>query len=103
MSVTYLGSRKIQISEAQTAEVNFLQITPEVITKEYVNHHILLADVSGSMSGNIRVMKERLQITLNALLKIPNSYVSVITYSGHNQSKAILSTVKCDEMSYKMA
>jgi hypothetical protein len=103
MSVTYLGSKKLQISETQTSEVNFIGIAPELITKEYVSHHILLADVSGSMSGNNSSMKKRLILTLQELLKIPNSYVSIIKYSGHNESSAIVSAVKCDELSYKMS
>lgn len=103
MSVEYLGTKNLQISETKKVEVNFLKLIPENKQQETTNHHILLADVSGSMSSNIRTLKERIIATFDALLKIPNSYVSVITYSGHNQSKTILSAIKCDQTSYAMS
>jgi hypothetical protein len=101
--IDYLGSRKLKISETKESVISFIQIIPEVQTKEYINHHILLADVSGSMSGSIRTLKERIKTTLEALLQIPNSYVSVISYSGHNESKSIINAVKCDQMSFAMS
>jgi hypothetical protein len=101
--VNYLGGRALKLNEVKVGEVQFVEVVPEVITKDYVNHHILTADLSGSMSGNVRILKERIKTTLEALCKIPNSYVSVLTYSGHSQSKIIVNAVKCDEISYKMA
>jgi hypothetical protein len=70
--IKYLGTQKLYISEAMQGNVSFIEITPEVIQKDYVNHHILLADVSGSMSGNLRQLKEKIVVTLDALKKMPN-------------------------------
>jgi hypothetical protein len=103
MKVEYLGSKELILSETSKSKVLFIKTKPEIIQKETVNHHILLADVSGSMSRNIKDLKDRLIKTLDALLQIPNSYVSVITYSGHNQSKIILQSIKCDQISYAMS
>ncbi|MCX7708378.1 MAG: VWA domain-containing protein [Clostridia bacterium] len=102
-SVTYLGSREMLIGENRKARVGFVVISPEVPIQSQTNHHILLADVSGSMSGSINTLKERLIATLKALMLVPDSYVSVITYSGHNQSKRVVTGVRCDEKSYTMA
>lgn len=102
-NVKYLGLREVFVGEIKRANVGFFEIVPEVENLEYVNHHILLADVSGSMSANIKILKERIITTLNALLKVQNSYVSVITYSGHNESKRIINGVKCEETSYQIA
>lgn len=104
MGVLYRGSKMLRINEVdKEVQVSFLEVTPDVVvTKEYVNHHILLADVSGSMSSNIRTLRDRIKTTLEALLHIPNSYVSIITYSSHNESKAILSSIKCDQTTFLM-
>lgn len=101
--VKFLGCSEVFIGEDKRAKAGFVEITPEIPVKNYINHHILLADVSGSMSGSIKTLKERIITTLKALLQIPDNFVSVITYSGHNESKRIISGVKCEETFYKMA
>jgi hypothetical protein len=101
--VKYLGCRELLWGENKKSTIGFVEITPESPVTSYISHHILLADVSGSMSGNIKTLKERIKTTLNTLLQIPDSYVSVITYSGHNESKRIISGIKCEETSYRMA
>lgn len=101
--VKYLGCKEVLIREDKKEKAGFFEIIPEVKNQDYINHHILLADVSGSMTASIKTLKERIITTLKALLKIQNSYVSVITYSGHNQSKRIINGVKCEEISYQMA
>jgi hypothetical protein len=101
--VKFLGCSEVFIGENKRAKAGFIAVTPEIPVKNYINHHILLADVSGSMSSSIKTLKDRIITTLKALLQIPDSFVSVITYSGHNESKRIISGVKCEETYYKMA
>ena len=101
--VRYLGCREVFTAEGKKTKAGFFKITPQIVNQEYINHHILLADVSGSMSGSIDTLRERIVLTMKALLQIPKSYVSIITYSGHDQSKRIASGIKCDEISYQMA
>ena len=103
IKVQFLGKEKIMVSEKDNKIVKFYGITPITEKNNTVNHHILLVDVSGSMYANIDEMKERLKITLQALLIDDNNYVSVILYSGHNETYRILNAVKCDDLSYKMA
>ena len=101
--VNYLGCKEVSLAENKKATVGFVEIIPELNTQNHINHHILLADVSGSMSGSIKILKERIITTLKTLLLIPDNFVSVITYSGHNESKRIITGVKCDDTYYKMA
>jgi hypothetical protein len=103
VKVELLGIKELIVSETKKSNVSFIKLIPEVESKEYVNHHILLADVSGSMHYNIKMLQEKIRVTMESLLEIPNSYVSIITYSGHTQSKRILNAIKCDEVSYKMS
>lgn len=103
MNTKYLGSAKLNTSETKKENVWFFEVKPEIKTKDYVNHHILLADCSGSMFGDLNALKEKIKETLEALLLIPNSYVSVISYSDHNESEIVLSAVKCDKVSFGMA
>jgi hypothetical protein len=102
MSVTYLGNIDLHISETQKKNVHFIQLDPEIVKSDYISHHILLADCSGSMCGNLKTLKEKIHATCDTLMSIPNSYVSVITYSGHNQTERILSAVKCDNTTFQM-
>ena len=102
MAVKVLGKADLHISETLKTNVKFVKIEvdePEVV---YVNHHILLADCSMSMYHNLEMLKTKIHETCDALLNIPNSYISILTYSSHNQTERILSAVKCDEMTYKM-
>lgn len=85
-----------------TKDVHFLQISNKVEVKSTTNHHILLADCSGSMRSYIQDLKENIKKVADTLLSVPNSYLSVITYSGHGESKRILSAIKCDNVTYKM-
>jgi hypothetical protein len=55
------------------------------------------------MYHSLRTLKEKIHALCDTLLSIPNSYVSVISYSGHNQTERILSAVKCDETTFKMS
>lgn len=103
MNLKVIGAKSLHINELEKKEVTFISVENEENQKETVNHHILLADVSGSMYRNIHTLREHIKLTLDALLHIPNSYVSIIKYSGHSQSKRIVSAVKCDTMSYKMS
>lgn len=101
--VNYIGTAKnVPYSENSFKDVSFFRITNQVTSKDYVNHHILLADCSGSMYSNMNKLKEKIVQTMQALSQIPNSYVSVIKYSSHNEASVLISTVKCDDVSYKM-
>lgn len=101
-SVYFLGKTNLQINENEFKDVYFAMINNDQKT-ECINHHILLVDVSLSMTQHIDKLKARLIITLSALVEIPNNYVSVITYSSHQESKRIINAVKCDSMSYNMS
>jgi hypothetical protein len=54
------------------------------------------------MYHSLKALKIKIHALCDTLLFIPNSYVSVITYSGHNQTERILSAVKCDHMTFQM-
>jgi hypothetical protein len=103
MKIQLLGTKELQISETKQSKVNFFTLTRENNIKNYISHHILLVDVSGSMTHQIVTLKHKVKETIQTLIEIPNSYVSVIKYAGHYESKRIVNAVKCDEMSYKMA
>ena len=93
----------IPYQEGKTTTLGLISITNELKNdKNLVTHHILLADVSGSMYSNLELLKIEILTVLNDLKEIPNSYVSVISYSGHNQSERILSGIKCDDITYKI-
>ncbi|MGE5438005.1 MAG: hypothetical protein ACM3O3_12400 [Syntrophothermus sp.] len=104
MKLEVIGNNKLITGENKEKNLYFFKLVPEELNQiKNVSHHILLCDVSGSMYNNIRTLKSKVNTTLETLLQIENSYVSVITYSGHNQSEIILSCVKCDEISYQMS
>ena len=99
---TIIGKAQLPFSETQAKNVTIVELKTEEKIKDGVSHHILLADCSGSMSSNLSKLKTQIKSVMETLLQIPNSYVSVITYSGHKESKRILSAIKCDDMTYKM-
>jgi len=96
----YLGSKLLNINEEVKSDVQFYKINSQEKTEQAVNHHILLADVSGSMWRNLADLKKHIKLTLIALTEIENSYVSIITYSGHTQSKRVITACKCTEEEY---
>lgn len=103
-SVRQLGQVELFIKEGgKSRNIGFIEVQPTVSTINYINHHILLADVSGSMYGNISMLKQKILQTIQQLAKVEGNYVSIITYSGHREAKRVISGVKCDEMSYGMA
>lgn len=99
----FIGKKELQISELESKICNFYSIKAVYNKKASVNHHILLVDVSGSMYNEMDELKIRLKNTLDALKKGKNNYVSVIIYSGHEETFRIVNAVKCDAVSYKMA
>jgi hypothetical protein len=104
MKIEVLGREGLLTGENSKDNICFFKLIPDVKKKKQtISHHILLADVSGSMYYQLKTLKEKIATTLKALLEIPDSYVSIITYSGHNESKRILNSVKCDEISYNMS
>ncbi|MGL5151449.1 MAG: hypothetical protein ACRC7N_12855 [Clostridium sp.] len=100
---SHLGSKEIRISETRQSLCNFYSLKPCSKKKKSITHHILLVDVSLSMTSEIPTLKDKLIETLNIFLTTPNNYVSVILYSGHGECYRILSGVKCDKISYNIA
>ncbi|MGL4772971.1 MAG: hypothetical protein ACRC2K_05330, partial [Clostridium sp.] len=88
--LSHLGSKEIRISETEQKLCNFYSIKPTTKKKKSLTHHILLVDVSLSMSDEIPILKEKLIETLDAFLLQGSNYVSVIIYSGHNECYRIL-------------
>lgn len=103
IKITFKGSAFLQISDNEKKECNFYSLKTLGERKISVNHHILLVDVSGSMYSEIPTLQNTIKATLLALSKEKNNYVSLISYSGHNESYRIINAVKCDTTSYKMA
>lgn len=103
LKITYLGSENLQISELENKRCNFYTLQTTSEESASVNHHILLLDVSGSMYGELEDLKNRTKLTLEALRRGKNNYVSIIIYSGHNESYRLINAAKCDMLSYKMA
>lgn len=101
--VYYLGKRDVKKAREEVIEGNFYLIKKKRKSIKSINHHILLLDCSFSMINEIEALKERVKMTLTALKSGRNNYVSIIIYSGHNESKRILNAVKCDKTSYDMA
>lgn len=104
MSITVkdLGQAKLTL-RGKDSVAKFYEIKPNEQDNNNLNHHILLLDVSGSMWGELDNLKEKLKITLEQLCVDENNYVSLITYSGHNESEIIAESIKCDAVSYKMS
>lgn len=103
IQVKVLGAKELMVKEGRKVLVKLFSVIPVTIKKDTINHHILLVDISGSMHYNIPELIKKLKVCLQQLCVDGNNYVSVITYSGHGESKRIINAVKCDEMSYKMA
>lgn len=99
----YIGTKELEISEHNKKICNFYSITEKSNKKPQVTHHIILIDLSLSMTYELPELRKKLDITLDTLRKRKNNYVSVIAYSGHNQCYRLINGVKCDTISYKMA
>ncbi|MGL4107796.1 hypothetical protein [Clostridium sp. LP20] len=100
---TYKGCTNINISENENKLCYFYSLKTTRRIKKTVNHHILLIDVSCSMYNELPRLKEKLKETLDVLSNTKNNYISIITFSGHNDSLRIINAVKCDKTSYAMA
>ena len=63
MKIEFLGYSNIKLSEQckNTSNVGFIKLIPDEIKNNTTNHHILLADVSGSMGCHIKTLKERIK------------------------------------------
>ena len=103
LKASYLGGVKLQISRFENKSCHFYLVQPHRTTKQSINHHILLLDVSASMEYAMEELKIRTKLTLQALKIGHNNYVSLIIYSGHDESYRLINAVKCDTTSYKMA
>lgn len=103
IKVNFLGAEEMQISELEKKNCRFYEILPLEEQEESVSHHILLVDVSGSMYNEIPILKAKVKDLLKALKTGGNHYVSILIYSGHYECYRIVSAVKCDTVSYKMA
>lgn len=99
-NVEFLGRESLSL-DGTNRECKFYSIKSVRKTYNYVNHHILLIDVSESMRDNIENLKKGIKETLRALKKEQNSYVSVIVYSKN--SDVIVRTIRCDDVSYRVA
>ncbi|WP_297436732.1 vWA domain-containing protein [uncultured Clostridium sp.] len=99
--VGFLGQETFNL-EGRSQKCKFYFIKPAKEITEYINHHILLIDLSESMRDNIDNLKKGIKETLKALKKEENNYVSVILYSG-DEKNIIARTVRCDDISYRMA
>jgi hypothetical protein len=76
----------------------------EQVAKQLIHHQVLLVDLSYSMSWALdrkKILANRVKAWLHSLDS--NTYASVIVFSGHNESKEIVTGVKCDDISLKMA
>lgn len=103
IKISFKGSSILDISKTEKKLCNFYSFKLMGRQKKSVNHHILLVDVSGSMYSEIDELREKIKLTLEALCEDKNNYVSIISYSGHNESYRIINGVKCDRISYTMS
>ena len=99
--VRFLGQETLSL-EGRSRRCKFYSIKSANKISDYINHHILLIDLSESMRDNIDNLKKGIKETLKALKKEENNYVSVVLYSG-DEKNIIARTVKCDDISYRIA
>lgn len=100
-NVDFLGQKVLPI-EGVNRICNFYSLKSNKEILEYVNHHILLVDVSESMRNNIENLKKSLKGTLKVLRKEGLNYVSIILYSDSENVEVIANCVRCDDTSYRM-
>ncbi|MGL4654698.1 MAG: VWA domain-containing protein [Sarcina sp.] len=98
-NVEFLGQKVLQIEGAKRS-CNFYSLKSTNANIDYVNHHVLLVDVSESMRGNIEKLKKSLKETLKALRKEGLNYVSIILYSDNVE--VIAKCVKCEDVAYRL-
>lgn len=103
LKVIYKGSSTLKINANEVKECNFYSLKISGKRQKNICHHILLIDVSVSMYSELHALKERIKLTLQSFCEDKNNYVSLILYSGHNESYRIINGVKCDKTSYSMA
>lgn len=102
IKILFKGSQVLKLSDTETRQCNFYSIKT-ASKKTVVNHHILLVDVSESMCNEITELKNRLKMTLEALCKRKNNYVSIIIYSGHDECYRIVNGVKCSKTDFAVS
>ena len=100
-NVSFLGQKVLPI-EGVEKTCNFYSLKSDENTLDFMNHHVLLVDVSESMRDNIQNLKKGLKETLKALRKDGRNYVSIILYSDNQNVEVIVSGVKCDDTSYRL-
>ncbi|MGL4335537.1 MAG: hypothetical protein ACRCST_01495 [Turicibacter sp.] len=103
LEIDYLGQKEIEFSKIEHKVGSFYRLNIEPSMKKYINHHILLVDVSNHMLPHFNELYEKLIKTLEALKYGKRNYVSVILFSSHSECFRIVHTVKCDTLSYQMA
>lgn len=102
--IRHVGSKELYLKETEKlSKIDFFNFHYEAKPKKSISHHILLVDCSGSMRSHIEELKKQILSVTKVLLTIPDSFVSIITYSGHNQASTILSAIKCEKSSYGMS
>ena len=99
--VGFLGQETLSL-DGTNKKCKFYSIKSTKRISDYINHHILLIDLSESMRDSIDSLKKGVKETLKALKKEENNYVSVILYSGEKKN-IIAKTVKCDDISYRIS
>ena len=100
-NVSFLGQKVLPI-EGIEKTCNFYSLKSDENTLDFMNHHVLLVDVSESMRDNIQNLKKGLKETLRALRKDGRNYVSIILYSDNENVEVIVSGVKCEDTSYRL-
>ncbi len=106
VKMSYHGTQAgFYVNEFKKANVSVFSLEfIEKQVKQMIHHQVLLVDLSYSMSwalGRSKTLANHVKSWLHSLDQ--NTYASVIVYSGHGDSKEILSGIKCDEISLAMA
>lgn len=101
--IVYKGKETLPFSEQIKKECYFYEISRKKQQVIPIYHHILIVDYEPQEQVGKEQLRERLNKTLNLLCKQGKRYVSVLAYKKDQGLVHILSSVKCDRSSYKMA
>ena len=102
-NVKFLGQKSIDIAVDKNKICKFYSLESRQNSKDILNHHILLIDISESMKDEVLKLSKGVKETLRALKREKNNFVSVILYAGYENLIVLGEGIRCDDSSYRMS
>ncbi len=101
--ITYRGKATLPFSNQNKRDCYFYEINNKKQLPVAIHHHILIIDCEMHQELEKEQLKNCLKKTLASLCKLGKHYVSLLAYKKQEGLVRVLSSVKCDRASYKMA